>query len=176
MAAHPSTHHAGADLLRAGRAGVAVAYRYGSGWVSAEVDFQPGLYRLDLGVNRNAVVNARVGVYHPVLPSVAIGAGLFTDRTPDAARESLLSGSGDFYGGSFGIELSSEHNLAEGEPVDSLVFSTVFALRYAFSNGDFGRAVVDPGAVASSDGPFQAAHGTLRTHEIGLYVGSGLQF
>jgi hypothetical protein len=176
MAVHPSTHHNGPGLLRAGRAGVAIAYRYGSGWVSAEMDVQPGLQRQDLGVNRNAVVNARLGVYHPVLPSIAIGAGIFTDRTPDAIRESLLSGSGDFYGGSFGIEINNEHHLAESEPVDSLVFSAVFALRYAFSNGDFGRAVVDPGAVASSGEPFQEAHGTLRTHEFGLYVGSGLQF
>jgi len=176
MAVHPSTHHRAPDLLRAGRAGVAVAYRYGFGWASAEMDVQPGLYRAEVGVNRKAVVNARLGVYHPVLPSVAIGAGLFTDRTPDAATESLLSGGGDFYGGSLGIELNSEHHLAESEPVDSLVFSTVFALRYAFSNGDFGRALVDPGALASSGEPFQEAHGTLRTHELGFYVGSALQF
>jgi hypothetical protein len=88
----------------------------------------------------------------------------------------LLSGAGDFYGASAGIELSNEHRLSRDEPVDSLVFSTVFALRYAYSNGDFGRAVVDPGAITSGGEPFQEALGSLRAHEIGFYVGSGLHF
>jgi hypothetical protein len=66
--------------------------------------------------------------------------------------------------------------LAEGEPVDSLLFSTVFALRYAISNSDFGSAVVVPEAVLSGGDPFVLAHGSLRIHEIGLYVGSGLHF
>ena len=59
-------------------------------------------------VDRHALVNARLGVYHEMTRSVAIGAGLFTDRTADVVRHSLLSGSGDFCGGSAGIEFSNE--------------------------------------------------------------------
>ncbi|SRR5258705_12789168 len=111
--------------------------------------------------------------YHPRDARERLGRG---DRTPDAVRHTLLSGSGDFYGGSVGIELSNEHRLADDEPVDSLVFSTVFALRYAFSDGEFGRAVVDPGAISAMEEPFQEGPGRLRIHEIGFYVGSGLHF
>src|SRR5204863_10009118 len=134
--------------------------------VSAEVDVQPGWHRPELGVDRNAVVNARLGIYHSLVPSIGIGAGLFTDRTPDAVRHSLLSGSGDFYGGSVGIEISNEHRLADDEPVDSMIFSTVFALRYAFSDGEFGRAVVDPSAISPSQEAFREGLGRLRTHEL----------
>ncbi len=176
LAVAPSTRNAGLDLLRAGRAGIAVAYQYAVGWIAVELDFQPGLHRPELEVDRNALVNSRFGVYHAILPSVAIGAGLFTDRASDTVRRSLLSGSGDFYGASLGVELTSEHRLAQSEPVDSLIFSTVFALRYAYSKGDFGRAVANPAAIAASGDPFVEAPGTLRVHEIGFYVGSGLHF
>ncbi len=83
---------------------------------------------------------------------------------------------GTVYGGSLGVEISNEHLLAESEPVSSIVFSTVFALRYAFSNADFGRAVVVPDPVLSGGDPFVYAHGSLRTHEIGLFVGTTLLF
>jgi hypothetical protein len=176
IAIEPSSGGVGFELLRAGRAGLAIARRYDGGWVSAEVDVQPGLHRPELGVDRNAVFNARLGWYHALGSSVAMGFGLFTDRTPDAVRHSLLSGSGDFYGGSAGIEFSNEHRLAEEEPVDSLVFSTVFAVRYAFSNAEFGSAVADPSTIGPMREPFREELGSLRTHEIGLYVGSGLHF
>jgi hypothetical protein len=164
------------DLLRAGRVGLALAYRVGRGWVAGEFDVQPALHRLDVDVDRKAVLNARIGVYQPVVPSIAIGAGLFTDRTSDARRWSLLSGSGDYYGGTVGVEITNEHWLAPDEHVTSLIFSTVFALRYAFSNSDFGRAVGNPDTIQGTEGPFQTAHGTLRVHEIAFYVGSGLHF
>jgi hypothetical protein len=167
---------AGLELLRTGRAGVALAYRFESGWVAAEVDLQPALHRSQSNVDRDTLVNARIGFYRAVLPYVALGAGAFTDRAPDAVRAGLLFGAGDFYGGTAGVEFSNEHRLAPSEPVDSLVFSTVFAIRYAFSDGHFGRAVADPAALMAGAEPFQGAHGVLRTHEIGLYVGSGLQF
>jgi hypothetical protein len=164
------------DFLRAGRAGFALAYHLGRGWVAGEFDVQPAIHRPEVDVDRRAVVNARVGIYQPILPSIAVGAGLFTDRSPDAVRWSLLSGGGDYYGGTVGVEISNEHQLAPSESVSSLIFSTVFALRYAFSNSDFGRAVGNPDAIIGAGGPLQTAHGTLRIHEVALYVGSGLHF
>jgi hypothetical protein len=164
------------DFLRAGRAGFALAYHLGRGWVAGEFDVQPAIRRPDVDVDRKAVANARLGIYQPILPSIALGAGLFTDRSPDAVGWSLLSGGGDFYGGTVGVEISNEHQLAPSEAVSSLTFSTVFALRYAFSNSDFGRAVGNPDTITAAGGPLQTAHGTLRIHEVALYVGSGLHF
>lgn len=175
-ASNPSTSRADVHLLRAGRAGVAFSYRYDRGWVSAEVDAQPGLHHATEDTDRKAVVNARAGVYHALVPSFAVGAGLFTDRQGEVTINRLLNGFGDFYGGTLGVELSNEHLLAKTESAKSLVFSTNFAVRYAFSSAVFGRAVVDPGALARAEEPFRPESGTLRTHEIGLYVGGGVEF
>lgn len=175
-ALEPTSGGGGVELLRTGRAGVALAYRFEAGWVSAEIDIQPALHRAQTSVDRDTLVNARLGFYGSVLPYVSVGAGIFTDRAPEAARDSLLFGTGDFYGGTAGVEISNEHQLAPSEPVDTLVFSTTFAVRYAFSDGNFGRAVADPAALMAGAEPFEGAHGVLRTHEIALYVGSGLQF
>jgi hypothetical protein len=176
QAQRPKEAGAGFDLLRAGRGGLALAYRIGEGWLAGEFDVQPALHRPDIDVDRKAVLNARLGFYQPVLPSIALGAGLFTDRSPDAVRESLLGGGGDFYGGTVGVEITNAHRLAPTEPVDSLVFSGFFALRYAYSNGSFGRAVGNADASNPLAEPFQSAHGTLRVHELAFYVGSGLHF
>lgn len=161
------------EMVRAGRAGLALAYRHANGWLAAELDAQPGLHRRQLEIAREPVVNARIGAYQLLSPQFALGFGLFTDRTSAPAELEPLSGSGDFYGATLGLEFSTEHMLAPGETVSSLVFSSVFALRYAFSDGDFSRLVIH-----AEDGSFddRGAPGTLRVHELGLYVGSGLQF
>ena len=163
------------EFLRAGQVGLAMAYRVGEGWVAGEFDVHPGLVRPDVDVNRRAIINARVGVYQRVAPSIALGAGLFTDRNPDAVRWSLLSGGGDFYGGTLGMEIGNEHRLASSEPVSSLNFSTFFALRYAFSDGHFGRAIGNPDSIPA-DEPFNTERSSLRVHEIAFYVGSALHF
>lgn len=124
-------------------------------------------------------MNGRAGIYFAFASHVALGAGFFTDRLGDRQRWVLVSGGGDFYGGTLGIELSNEHLLAPNERVKSLVFSSVFAIRYAFSAGDIGRTEVDPNLirdVESENGPFVAKRGDMNVHEVGLYVGSGLRF
>ncbi|MET0387566.1 MAG: hypothetical protein ABW321_16475 [Polyangiales bacterium] len=159
------------ELLRMGRAGVSASYAYAAGTITAEVDFQPGLHREKVDVNRQAVVNARLGWFHSVSPSVAFGLGLFTDRRTDAERYSLIDGGGDFYGATLGIQLDNEHQLAPGERASSLVFNSVFALRYAYGAGDFGRILADPTLVAEN--PFLIDKGRIHEHELGLYVGGG---
>lgn len=169
----------GVDLLTAGRVSVAVAYRLARGWISAEADIAPKLSRPAISVERRTTVNGRAGFYYAVLPAVAFGVGVFSDRSTEAVKWEFVGGSGDFYGATLGVELSNEHLLAPTETQKSLVFTSVFALRYAFSDGSFGRTVVDPALIAgtrSEEGPFVAKKGDLVVHEFGLYVGSGLRF
>ena len=163
----------GPDLVKAGRAAVSVSYGYAFGWVTAELDIQPGLHRERVGVNRKAVWNARLGWYHILSPVLSFGLGLFTDRSSDAEAYSLLEGTGHFYGGTAGIELSNEHLLAATERATSLTFKSVFALRYAFTSGDFGRIVGDPERFPD---PFLTERGDIYIHELGLYVGGGMRF
>jgi hypothetical protein len=165
----------GPRLLLAGRVGVGLAYAYGeASWVAFEIDLQPGLHEPDARVQRRALLNARLGVYHELEPGLAVGAGLFTDRAPDEPSADPITGGGDFYGGTLGVELNSAHRLARDEPTGSLEFSTMFAIRYAFSDGTVNGLVGDP---AAPDGNWvRPREGALRVHEVGFYVGSGLRF
>jgi hypothetical protein len=165
---------AGFVLWRAGRAGLALSYRYARGHISAELDVQPPLRNTTLGLDRNTLVNARIGLYHTISPAFALGFGLFTDRSSQPVSWQVVSVQGDFYGATAGIEYSNEHALAPSERASSLVFSTVFALRYAYSRGKFGTLVVDPEQLTQM--PFSSRPGELTVHELGLYVGSGLRF
>ena len=110
----------------------------------------------------------------PLSPALSLGVGLFSDRSAEAKSYDFVDGTGDFYGGTVGLELSNAHMLAPEERAKSLVFTSVFALRYAFASGDFGRIVADPEQI--HDSPFQAVKGSIQIHEIGLYVGGGLHF
>lgn len=165
--AEPSTE--GVVLRKAGRAGASLAYSYSSGWVVAEIDVQPALQR----ANRNALVNGRIGLYQSLLPTLALGVGLFTDRLAEAKRWDVMSGGGDFYGATLGLEFSNEHLLAPSERATSIVFNSVFALRYAYCDGVFGRTLVD--ASKLPDMPFTSTKGDLFVHEFGLYVGTGMR-
>jgi hypothetical protein len=165
---------AGLDIWRSGRAGLAVTYRYARGHFGAEVDVQPPLRRAALSVDRDTLVNARLGLYHSVSRAFALGFGLFSDRASQAVSWQVISVRGDFYGATAGVEYNNEHLLAASERANSLVFSSVFALRYAYSSGEFGTLMVDSGKLTQA--PFSAKPGALVVHELGLYVGSGLRF
>jgi hypothetical protein len=171
--ADPSVRSTHLDVIRAGRLNLGLARLGDEGdWVSAEVDIQPGIDAASAGVQRRAVVNARLGVYHRWSETMAIGAGLFTDRSPDRSSSEALSGPGDFYGGSLGWQHDSQHRLGPGEPSDTLSLSTTLALRYAFSRGHLNDLFVDPSAPEN----LVSQRGPLLVHELGLYVGGGLSF
>jgi hypothetical protein len=173
QARHDQTN-SGLDLWRAGRIGLALAYRYAHGHISAEIDLQPPLSRPTLKIERETLVNVRLGIYHSVSSAFALGFGLFTDRASQAVSWQVISMRGDFYGVTAGVEYSNEHSLAPGERASSLVFNSVFALRYAFSPGEIGTVLVDPDKLTTA--PFTSEPGKLSVHELGLYVGSGLRF
>ncbi len=158
--------------IRAGRAGLAMAHHGELGWAAFELDVQPGLYSESAGVDRQAVLNLRLGGYRRVSETVALGAGLFTDRSPDVLQRDALNAKGHFYGVSAGIELSDRHRLLESGRTDVLSFTSTFALKYAFSDGTFNDAFVDPDNLYQ----LQAVRGPLIVHELGFYVGAGLSY
>jgi hypothetical protein len=171
--AEPSIGGARFEAIRAGRLNLALARLGTDGdWLALEADIQPGIDATSAGIQRRAVLNARLGVYHRLNDSMAIGAGLFTDRAPERLNSDPISGSGDFYGGSLGWQHDSGHQLGPDEPSDTLTFSTTLALRYAFSRGRLNNLFVDPAAPESLTGQ----RGRLIVHELGLYVGGGLSF
>jgi hypothetical protein len=165
----------GLAIVRGGRIGLGLGYRVSRQClVSAEADLQPALQNADANVMREAVFNARVGLYYQLRGLVGLGAGLFTDRSPDRLRPDDISTAGDFYGGSLGVELGERHFLSQIEREKSLVFSTVIALRYAHSAARTRRIIVDPSPEAAE--VFQSAPGDMKVHELSLYLGTGFAF
>jgi hypothetical protein len=165
----------GVELVRGGRIGFGLGYRINEAClISAEADVQPSLTNLKADVAREAVFNARLGVYYQMRSAVALGGGLFTDRSPDRLSPADISTAGDFYGGSLGLELGERHFLDPNERAESLVFSTIIALRYAYSSARTTRIIVDPSPDAMA--PFQSAPGNMSVHELSLYLGSGFAF
>ena len=153
----------------AGRYRAGFAYRFGDTEVSLEGDMQPGLRNPDLQVARSFTWNVRAGVVHEAWEDVFIGGGFFSDRA--TARDK--SDSQDFYGATLGVQFDDLFRLARGERAPDLLLSSVFALRYAYGSGKTGTLVVDPQENLANLGE---SPGTLRVHEIGLHVGSALQF
>jgi len=163
-------------LARLGRYFVGAAYRFGATLVSVDGDLQPGLVNLDAGIDRKMAWNLRVGATRRLSEKLMLGAGLFTDRGADRRNEEgLLSGGADFWGGTLGVAFDDRHHLAPGEPVDSLRFSTLFALRYAYARSKLTNLTVDP-ITADPLAILTLGETDITVHEIGLYVGAGLYF
>lgn len=161
----------GLVVLTAGRFNLAIGHRFDRGWIAAELDVQPPL-QLDGVLSRRFVWNARVGARYEVDHHVGLGAGFFTDHSEQAPIEDLGQTRVDFYGLSAGFEYRNAHRLGAGERADDLVFSTTFAVRYAFGIGEVGGLRFDPLRGEERD---TVSIGTT-LHEIGLHIGSGLYF
>ena len=154
-----------------GRYAAALAYTYGGTTVSVEVDVEPGLRSARTGVDSAFTLDARAGVTYALTSRIVLGAGLFSDRGREPSSE---VSSVDFYGGTLGVELCDLLGLASGERADSLVLSSVFALRYAYGRGRAATLLVDPEAdVAALIGDADGRH---VAHELAVHVGSGLRF
>jgi len=165
----------GLALVRAGRVGFGLAYRVNDACLfSADADVQPAFSNAQADVAREAVFNARMGAYYQVRSALGVGAGLFTDRSPDRLESGEISTTGDFYGGSLGIELGERHFLHELERARSIIFSTVIALRYAHSAARTTRIIVSPSPEATE--LFQSTPGDMTVHELSLYLGTGFAF
>ncbi|MCA9580629.1 MAG: hypothetical protein KC416_02470 [Myxococcales bacterium] len=144
------------------------AYRMGEDWISIDADYQTELTVPGLALQRDALVNARVGGLFKVDTHVWIGAGLFTDLSSERTPRSVGDSRADFLGGTFGIRY--DHPLALAEPdADVLTFSTSIGLRYAYGFGEARGLITD----GTSD-PFVDVD--YAVHEFALHIGSGLSY
>jgi len=170
--AQPTESSSTLRFVRAGRFGAGVTYYVRpETWIALEADVQPPIVTRSAGVERSEVVNARLGGFHRVSDGLGFGAGLFTDRSASKPSNEPLGSRGDFYGGTFGVELRNRFMLAPGSISDSLLLSTILSLRYAHSTGSFNSISVSPAAEIQGIVP-----STLSVHELSLYFGGGVSF
>lgn len=115
--------------------------------------------------------NLRAGGRVFVSERIALGAGLFTERS--LHRTLLFVGDRrmDFYGGTIGLKWRKAHSIRDRTRNDALVFTTTIALRYAYGTGSLRGYIND--LVGPETGPVDRIH---RVHELALYLGSSLYF
>ncbi len=113
--------------------------------------------------------NVRVGGRYRLRDQLAIGGGLFTDRSP--YRDASVTGERrlDFYGGAVGVEFGNSLTVVNA-PAPTLTFATTIGLRYAYGSGEVDAMQVDAGNVV------RAVPATVTVHEVGVNVGSTLRF
>lgn len=148
-------------------------------FVSLELDIQPG--SRDDGIVRELVWNVRLGGVVPLSDTFRIGAGLFTDRSWEPRPKEAWVDRVNYYGVATGVYFETPLKVVavpaeEGEDAgtkDSLVFTSVFGLRYAVGFGETLRAVADPTGVHTDPSRTMI---DLTFHEISLHIGTGLRF
>jgi len=155
----------------------AVAYAWGHNWVAVDVDYQSSVHSARLDLDREPVVNARVGARFQIDDTLAVGVGLFSDRSNEPPPVGYPDTRIDFYGGTAGFELRHDYRLASDQPRSALSFSSTVALRYAHGSGEVGGVSVDsrspaPGEIASIGTPAVG----VTVDELSLHVGSALYF
>jgi hypothetical protein len=161
----------GLAVLTPGHIAFALAHRFDRGWVALELDVQPP-FDIEGVLERRLVYNVRVGGRYEVDDRIGIGFGAFTDHSEGLPIDQLGQTRVDFYGLAAGLEYRTPHRLGPEEGSRTLVFSTTFAVRYAFGVGEVAGLRFDPTRGTEPDTV------ALRTtiHEASLHIGSALYF
>jgi hypothetical protein len=142
-------------------------------WIALDADLQPALQDAAADIDRNLLVNVRLGGRYLILPGVSIGAGAFTDLSAGSEPDSFAEADIDYVGGTAGFQYESAHELKE-RGRDRLTFSTTLAVRYAYGFGDLSGLRVP----SFTSGPLelQLPVVDIHVHEIGVHLGSALFF
>lgn len=127
-----------------------------------------------LGIDLRATWNLRVGVRHQLAKRVALGGGLFTDRSPNGEPEDFQDTQLDFYGATIGVDLGTIYGVFAKNDVPytepkGLRFGTTFALSYAVGTGTIMQAQVAQAADGTVDRMNVPQH--VVAHEFTLHVG-----
>lgn len=167
-------------LLAPARVTLGAAYRVGRVLLSAELDYLHPLRALDVRlrpeddaqwlVDRRTVINGRVGALVALGDQLELGAGAFTDRSPQRSLDGPPDARVHYYGGTLGVRLYNKLELAGRS--EGIVFRTTLALRYAAGVGRAGsmdfslRDLID----------IQTHTAPAHVHELHAYLGSSLSY
>jgi hypothetical protein len=167
---------AGLEVVAPTRLRLGLAYEWSRVSVALDTDIQHRLRNEAYGVDREFVWNLRAGIQGRISDTMTLGAGFFTDRSPEKPARFLGDLDVDFYGFSLGLSYLSDRRLDKStEKHDRLTFGTTFGFRYATGKGEFGGATLSDTFADFNDlvreGPRRAT-----IHELALYVGSSFLF
>ena len=150
-----------------------VSYTESATRFAFDVNYQLPLHSEGLGIDSAAVLNARAGVREQVSETLALGGGLFSDRSPSQEPFELGERRVDYYGITLAADVTSHYGISSrsGEgysPPAPLVFGTTLALSYALGLGVLEQAHV------GSDATISGRKTDLLVHELSLHFGGWL--
>ncbi len=165
-------------LLAPPRAYMGFGLMFDRGSLGFEGDVSPGLRDDRRSVDRAPVWNLRVGGKWDLSKIIGVGAGLFTDRSPQRKASGLPSFRVNYYGLTAGIEIRKPFRVLEEGNIKATYFSTTLAARYALGVGESSQLLFDTGQ-AFRDGTVTVTTDSqtkVMFHELGLHIGSAIHF
>jgi hypothetical protein len=181
-AGNPATELSQVDRLRPTFRGVepalsraGVAYEDDWGWVEVDTVVRFPLRTRVLDVNRRLTTNVHVGGMYQVRPRVKVGAGLFTDFSPNRDLDAFGDEVTDYYGASLGADVSNRGKLPliQGRRV---FFTVAFAARYAYGIGEIVGLRLPTELGTSPDPVALPTPVALRVHDLGLNLAFKAEF
>jgi hypothetical protein len=155
-----------------------ISREFGRSRIAADVSYQSRLYASGREEDFFPTWNVRAGGRHSISETVAVGGGIFTDRSSARTPRFFGESKFHFYGVTAALEFGTPYVVsARGskklDPPGKMVFGTSIGLSYAIGLGDVVRGQVG-GASRSEDVLFQEVSAQAIAHEITLHFGSTL--
>ncbi len=161
------------DVVTPAKLRMGMAYDYGDGQLIFDFDLAHALDLPSRDLDRVWLFNARIGLVHHLEENLSLGAGMFTDLSPNRDPTTFGATRIDFYGATFGVEWRTPHRLAEGDTAENIVFGTTIAGRYAFGTGKIGGLLFD--SENASNMPMVTPVRTS-VHELSIHIGTCVLF
>jgi len=167
-----SLEHWGADLVEPLEISIALGHSRPGGWIGLEGSIMLPTASKAFQIRRQMEWNISLGGRLELTDAVGVGAGLFTDRSPNTSPSALGAQDVDFYGATVGVEWSKTLPLRGKPDSESLVFSTTLALRTALGIGSVGGLQYNP----DDGGVLETPPRDARFLELSLHLGSSISY
>ncbi len=133
---HSETESDSVELLAPPRFGVAAAFDPApSVRLSLEADVATPMNNEELSIEREVVVNGRIGLRAQVTKELVLGGGFFTDLASSPLSETFGATRVHHLGTTFGGSLLTPLSVGDNKDPDALVLATTLAARYALGFG-----------------------------------------
>lgn len=152
-----------------------ISHDFANVHAALDANFQLPFQSEDLGLDFRPTWNVRAGARTPISPRLSVGAGIFTDRSPDATPDEFQESRLDFYGATIALDIGTTYGIhakndVPFERAKTLFFGTTIAFSYALGVGSIVNAQLGP---APGGGiTFDNVPDDVIAHEFTLHFGS----
>lgn len=140
-------------------------------FIGLDVDAQSPLSNANQGIDRQVVVNARLGARWQISRRIALGAGAFTDFAPTSLGDTFGDESVSYFGGTIGFQFRTPLALVANPKPDALVLVTTLSVRYAAGVGQIRGTYLDTDTGVETPRTVNVLY-----QEVVPYIGSSLLF